>query len=225
MMVGSPRSSGKPRPLNGRMQRGAAIEIVSDTFASPEPKPNQHLTCLKEIILYTGVSDCKYQRGFVALRRQHLVRASRADRKNWNPRMEVKNVNLFPFSPVKLLQYGVFDREIGYLIESGGRITQERLTAPAKARPMVCALSEQAHDYASCSWISLPPWRCKVARKFAKHWWRAESAWWRNGITEQDAQVLTISAAGPVQSKPKQPKSPKCCGQSCPGELMGWFGN
>ncbi len=96
------------------------IEIVSEPdIASPE-EAYEYLTRLKEIILYTGVSDCNMEEG--SLRCDGNISVRPRGQKEFGTKTEVKNVNSFRFIR-EALEYEI-ERQIG-VIESGGKITQE----------------------------------------------------------------------------------------------------
>ena len=86
---------------------------------SPE-EAYEYLTRLKEIILYTGVSDCNMEEG--SLRCDANISVRPRGQKEFGTKTEVKNVNSFRFVQ-QALEYEI-ERHIGVL-ESGGKITQE----------------------------------------------------------------------------------------------------
>src|SRR5213075_228994 len=79
-----------------------------------------YLTRLKEIILYTGVSDCNMEEG--SLRCDANVSVRPRGRREFGAKVEVKNVNSFRFIR-QALEYEI-ERHIG-VIDSGGAISQE----------------------------------------------------------------------------------------------------
>src|SRR5690348_4480228 len=119
------------------------IEIVSEPdIASPE-EAYEYLTLLKEIILYTGVSDCNMEEG--SLRCDANVSVRPRGQKQFGTKTEVKNVNSFRFIK-QALEYEIA-RHID-VIESGGRIQQEtRLFNSNEGRTYGMRSKEQAHDY------------------------------------------------------------------------------
>src|SRR5207248_5597524 len=103
----------------------------------------QYLTRLKEIILYTGVSDVNMEEG--SLRCDANISVRPRGEKKFGSKTEVKNVNSFRFIK-QALEYEI-ERHIG-VIESGGTITQEtRLFNAAEGRTYGMRSKEQAHDY------------------------------------------------------------------------------
>ncbi|HKR64661.1 MAG TPA: Asp-tRNA(Asn)/Glu-tRNA(Gln) amidotransferase subunit GatB, partial [Thermoanaerobaculia bacterium] len=102
----------------------------------------EYLTRLKEIILYTGVSDCNMEEG--SLRCDANVSVRRAG-EPLGTRTEVKNLNSFRFLG-RAIDYEI-QRQIAVL-ESGGSITQEtRLYDPNANETRVMRSKEEAHDY------------------------------------------------------------------------------
>ena len=119
------------------------IEIVSEPdIASPE-EAYEYLTRLKEIILYTGVSDVNMEEG--SLRCDANVSVRPRGQKEFGTKTEVKNVNSFRFIR-EALEYEI-DRQIG-VVESGGKITQEtRLYNANEGKTYGMRSKEEAHDY------------------------------------------------------------------------------
>src|SRR5580700_8292623 len=95
-------------------------EIVSEPDMRSPEEAHEYLTRLKEIILYTGVSDCNMEEG--SLRCDANISVRLRGQKEFGTKTEVKNVNSFRFVK-QALEYEI-ERHIG-VIESGGRITQE----------------------------------------------------------------------------------------------------
>src|SRR5438874_8755158 len=71
------------------------IEIVSEPDISSPEEAYEYLTRLREIILYTGVSDCNMEEG--SLRCDANVSVRPRGRKEFGTKTEVKNVNSFRF--------------------------------------------------------------------------------------------------------------------------------
>src|SRR5437016_1226245 len=118
-------------------------EIVSEPDISSPDEAHEYLTRLKEIILYTGVSDCNMEEG--SLRCDANVSVRPRGQKEFGTKTEVKNVNSFRFVR-EALQYEI-GRQIG-ILESGGTITQEtRLYNPNEGKTHGMRSKEEAHDY------------------------------------------------------------------------------
>ncbi len=111
------------------------IEIVSEPDIASPAEAHEYLTRLKEIILYTGVSDCNMEEG--SLRCDANVSVRPRGQKQFGTKTEIKNVNSFRFIR-EALEYEI-DRQIG-IVESGGKIRRKRgSTIRRKARPTACA--------------------------------------------------------------------------------------
>src|SRR2546423_8406531 len=96
------------------------IEIVSEPEITSPDEAYEYLTRLKEILLYTGVSDCNMEEG--SLRCDANVSVRPRGQQQFGTKTEVKNVNSFRFIR-DALEYEI-ERQIE-IIESGGKITQE----------------------------------------------------------------------------------------------------
>src|SRR5215467_12698079 len=106
------------------------IEIVGEPEIASPDEAHEYLTRLKEIILYTGVSDCNMEEG--SLRCDANVSVRPQGQKEFGTKTEVKNVNSFSFIR-QALAYEI-ERQVE-LIESGGTIPQEtRLYNPGEGK-------------------------------------------------------------------------------------------
>src|ERR1700726_1929658 len=116
------------------------IEIVSEPEITTPDEAYEYLTRLKEILLYTGVSDCNMEEG--SLRCDANVSVRPRGQRNFGTKTEIKNVNSFRFIR-EALEFEI-DRQIG-IIESGGKIKQEtRLYNPAEAKTYGMRSKEEA---------------------------------------------------------------------------------
>jgi aspartyl-tRNA(Asn)/glutamyl-tRNA(Gln) amidotransferase subunit B len=119
------------------------IEIVSEPDMRTPDQAYEYLTRLKEIILYTGVSDCNMEEG--SLRCDANVSVRPRGQEKFGTKAEIKNVNSFRFIR-QALEYEI-ERQIG-VVESGGRIEQEtRLYNPGEGKTYSMRSKEHAHDY------------------------------------------------------------------------------
>jgi aspartyl-tRNA(Asn)/glutamyl-tRNA(Gln) amidotransferase subunit B len=202
------------------------IEIVSEPdIASPE-EAYEYLTRLKEIILYTAVSDCNMEEG--SLRCDANISVRPRGEKKFGTKTEVKNVNSFRFIR-EALEYEI-DRHIA-VIESGGKITQEtRLYNSAEGKTYGMRSKEQAHDYRYFPEPDLLPlvvdekWRDEIRNTLPElPEARRKRLMSDYGITAQDAHVLTLtkSLADQFESAAKAAKNPKRVANLVQGELMG----
>jgi aspartyl-tRNA(Asn)/glutamyl-tRNA(Gln) amidotransferase subunit B len=129
------------------------IEIVSEPDLRTPDEAFEYLTRLKEILLYTGVSDCNMEEG--SLRCDANVSVMPKGSTTFGTKAEVKNVNSFRYIRAAL-EYEI-ERQIG-VIEEGGRVVQEsRLWNNAEGRTYSMRSKEQAHDYRYFPEPDLPP--------------------------------------------------------------------
>lgn len=172
-------------------------EIVSEPDMRTPEEAYAYLTTLRQMLLYTGVSDCNMEEG--SLRCDANVSVRLRGSSAFGTKVEVKNLNSFRYLQ-KALEFEI-ERHIGVL-ESGGKIVQEtRLWNQGESRTVSMRSKEKAHDYryfpepdllpvhVSAEWQeeirgTLPEMpEAKRARLVAAY-----------GITAYDAEVLTTSA-------------------------------
>ena len=129
------------------------IEIVSEPDIRTPDEAFEYLTRLKEVLLYTGVSDGNMEEGSLRCDANVSVRLKGAEK--FGTKAEVKNVNSFRFVRAAL-EYEI-ERQIE-VIESGGRVSQEsRLWNANEGRTHSMRSKEQAHDYRYFPEPDLPP--------------------------------------------------------------------
>ena len=202
------------------------IEIVSEPDIASPDEAYEYLTRLKEIILYTAVSDCNMEEG--SLRCDGNISVRPRGQKEFGTKTEVKNVNSFRFIR-EALEYEI-ERQVG-VIESGGKITQEtRLYNSAEGKTYGMRSKEQAHDYRYFPEPDLLPlvvdakWQKEIRDTLPElPEARRKRMVADYGITEQDAQVLTLTKAlaDQFESAAKAAKSPKRVANLVQSELMG----
>ena len=173
-------------------------EIVSEPDMRSPDEAYAYLTNLRQILLYTGVSDCNMEEGSLRCDANVSVRLRGAS--EFGAKVEVKNLNSFRYL-AKALQFEI-ERHIG-ILESGGHLTQEtRLWNQPAGRTESMRSKERAHDYRYFPEPDLLPvhvssaWREEVHGSLpelpgAKRA-RFVSAF---GITPYDADVLTDTQA------------------------------
>jgi aspartyl-tRNA(Asn)/glutamyl-tRNA(Gln) amidotransferase subunit B len=173
-------------------------EIVSEPDMRTPEEAYAYLTTLRQILLYTGVSDCNMEEG--SLRCDANVSVRLRGTEQFGTKVEVKNLNSFRFLQ-KALEYEI-ERHIGVL-ESGGRIPQEtRLWNQAEGHTVSMRSKEKAHDYryfpepdllpvhVSAEWLeeirrTLPELPEAKRARFVSVY----------GVTPYDAEVLTSTQA------------------------------
>ena len=110
-------------------------EIVSEPDMRSPEEAYQYLTRLKEIILYTGVSDCNMEEG--SLRCDANISVRPRGQKEFGTKTEVKNVNSFRFVK-QALEYEI-ERHIGSSKPVAGSRRKRASTTRTKARLTACA--------------------------------------------------------------------------------------
>jgi len=201
-------------------------EIVSEPEIASPDEAHEYLTRLKEIILFTGVSDCNMEEG--SLRCDANVSVRPRGQKEFGTKTEVKNVNSFRFIR-QALEYEI-ERQIGVL-ESGGKIVQEtRLYNATEGKTYGMRSKEHAHDYRYFPEPDLLPlvvdaaWQAKIRRELPELPEAMRKRFVEQyGITEYDAHVLTASRslAEQFEVAAKAAKNPKRVANLVQGELMG----
>jgi aspartyl-tRNA(Asn)/glutamyl-tRNA(Gln) amidotransferase subunit B len=202
------------------------IEIVSEPDITSPDEAYEYLTRLKEIILYTGVSDCNMEEG--SLRCDGNISVRPRGQKEFGTKTEVKNVNSFRFIR-EALEYEI-ERQIG-VIESGGKIAQEtRLYNSIEGKTYGMRSKEQAHDYRYFPEPDLLPlvvdakWQKEIRDTLPElPEARRKRMVADYGITDQDAHVLTLtkSLADQFEAAAKAARSPKRVANLVQSELMG----
>jgi len=202
------------------------VEIVSEPDITSPDEAYEYLTRLKEIILYTGVSDCNMEEG--SLRCDANISVRPRGQKEFGTKTEVKNVNSFRFIR-EALEYEI-ERHIG-VVDSGGKITQEtRLYNSNEGKTYGMRSKEQAHDYRYFPEPDLLPlvvdakWQAEIRSTLPElPEARRKRMVADYGITEQDAQVLTLTKAlaDQFEAAAKAAKSAKRVANLVQSELMG----
>jgi aspartyl-tRNA(Asn)/glutamyl-tRNA(Gln) amidotransferase subunit B len=202
------------------------IEIVSEPDISTPEEAYEYLTLLKEIILYTGVSDCNMEEG--SLRCDANISVRPRGQKEFGTKTEIKNVNSFRFVRAAL-EYEI-GRQIE-VIESGGKISQEtRLYNSNEGKTYGMRSKEQAHDYRYFPEPDLLPlvvdekWKSEIAKQLPELPEARRARMVKDyGITEYDAGVLTFSKelADLFEAAAKAAKNPKRVANLVQGELLG----
>jgi len=174
------------------------VEIVSEPDIRSSEEAYAYLTALRQIMLYTGVSDVNMEEG--SLRCDANVSVRPRGSKEFGTKVEVKNLNSFRFLQ-KALEYEI-ERHIGVL-ESGGRLSQEtRLWNQGESHTVSMRSKEKAHDYRYFPEPDLLPvhvsdaW-CEEVRRLLPELPEARRTRFVSayGITLYDAEVLTATKA------------------------------
>jgi len=190
------------------------VEIVSEPDLRTADEVFEYLTKLKEILLYTGVSDCNMEEG--SLRCDANVSVMLKGAKQFGTKAEVKNVNSFRYIRAAV-EYEI-ERQIG-VIEEGGRVVQEsRLWNNAEGRTYSMRSKEQAHDYRYFPEPDLPPlvvgaeWQAEILKEMPElPEARRARMIAEYEISAQDAATLTATRAfaDKFETAARKAKSPK----------------
>ena len=202
------------------------IEIVSEPDIRSPEEAYEYLTRLKEIILYTGVSDCNMEEG--SLRCDANISVRPAGQKEFGTKTEIKNVNSFRFIR-QALEYEI-GRHI-MVLQSGGHIVQEtRLFNPQEGKTYSMRSKEEAHDYRYFPEPDLLPlvvdaaWQQQI-RALLPELPEARRTRMRReyGLTEDDAYTLTRtqSFADQFESAARAAKNPKRVANLVISDLLG----
>jgi aspartyl-tRNA(Asn)/glutamyl-tRNA(Gln) amidotransferase subunit B len=168
-------------------------EIVSEPDLRSPTEAHAYLTALKEVMLYTEVSDCNMEEG--SLRCDANVSVRRRGAEKFGTKAEVKNLNSFRYLQ-RALEYEI-ERQIG-ILESGGTVHQEtRLWNVEAGRTDSMRSKEFAHDYRYFPEPDLLPvrvsaaWRDEIAAAMPELPDAKRKRFVREyGITHYDAGVL-----------------------------------
>jgi aspartyl-tRNA(Asn)/glutamyl-tRNA(Gln) amidotransferase subunit B len=119
------------------------VEIVSEPDMRTPEEAYAYLNTLKQVLLYTEVSDCNMEEGSLRCDANVSVRLRGAEK--FGQKVEVKNLNSFRYLQ-RALEYEI--RRQVEAIESGERIAQEtRLWNVSAGRTEPMRSKEFAHDY------------------------------------------------------------------------------
>ncbi|HTR27037.1 MAG TPA: Asp-tRNA(Asn)/Glu-tRNA(Gln) amidotransferase subunit GatB [Terriglobales bacterium] len=201
-------------------------EIVSEPDMRSPEEAYQYLIRLKEIILYTGVSDCNMEEG--SLRCDANISVRPRGQSEFGTKTEIKNVNSFRFIR-QALEYEI-ERHIS-VIESGERIVQEtRLFNAKEGRTYSMRSKEQAHDYRYFPEPDLLPlvidekWRSKIRAALPELPEARRLRMMKDyAITAGDAYTLTATRAlaDQFESAARAARNPKRVANLVQSELIG----
>ncbi|HWC19546.1 MAG TPA: Asp-tRNA(Asn)/Glu-tRNA(Gln) amidotransferase subunit GatB [Terriglobales bacterium] len=202
------------------------IEIVSEPDIRTPDEAYEYLTKLKEIILYTGVSDCNMEEG--SLRCDANVSVRPRGEQKFGTKAEVKNVNSFRFIR-DALAYEI-GRQIE-VVESGEKVIQEtRLYNANEDKTYSMRSKEEAHDYRYFPEPDLLPlvvdskWQQEIRASLPElPEARRQRMITEYSITPYDAGVLTASRslADQFEEAARSAKNPKRVANLLQGEIMG----
>lgn len=202
------------------------VEIVSEPDLRTPEEAHEYLTKLKEILLYTGVSDCNMEEG--SLRCDANISVMLKGAEQYGTKAEVKNVNSFRY--IREALHFEIDRQIE-LVESGGRVVQEsRLYNSAEGRTFSMRSKEAAHDYRYFPEPDLPTlhvdaaWKTNILTALPELPEARRARMMQDyDLSVQDAATIanTRSFADQFEGAAKQAKSAKRVANLLLGELVG----
>lgn len=202
------------------------VEIVSEPDLRSADEAYEYLTKLKEILLYTGVSDCNMEEG--SLRCDANVSVMLKGAAEFGTKAEVKNVNSFRFIR-SAIEYEI-ERQVE-VVESGGRVVQEsRLYNAGEGRTYSMRSKEAAHDYRYFPEPDLPAltvdvaWMEEILKALPElPEARRKRLQEQYDLTAQDAQTIAASRsfADRFEAAAKAAKSPRRVANLLLGELLG----
>lgn len=202
------------------------IEIVSEPDMRSPDEAYEYLTRLKEIILYTGVSDCNMEEG--SLRCDANISVRPLGEQKLGTKAEVKNVNSFRFIR-DALEYEI-ERQIE-IVECGDKVVQEtRLYNASEGKTYSMRSKEEAHDYRYFPEPDLLPlvveakWQDQIRASLPEMPdARRQRMISQYGITLYDASVLTSSRglADQFEEAARSAKNPKRVANLVQSEIMG----
>ena len=129
------------------------VEIVSEPDLRSPAEARAYLTTLRQILVYTGVSDCSMEQG--SLRVDANISIRRPGESRLGTKTEVKNMN--SFANVERALEAERIRQVG-LVEGGHRVEQVTLLFNAgtgQVKPI--RSKEESHDYRYFPDPDLPP--------------------------------------------------------------------
>jgi aspartyl-tRNA(Asn)/glutamyl-tRNA(Gln) amidotransferase subunit B len=119
------------------------LEIVTEPDLRTPQEAYRFLTAIKEVMQYTGVSECNMEKG--ELRVDVNVSMRRIGEKSFGVKQEIKNMN--SFANVKRALELEIKRQTK-ILKGGGTLVQEtRLFDPQKNATLSMRTKEEAHDY------------------------------------------------------------------------------
>lgn len=129
------------------------LEIVTSPDMHSFEEVEKFMTALRDILLYTGVSDCKMQEG--SLRFEANISLKPPEQAELGAKVEMKNLNSFK-TVIAALQYEIKRQE--KLLNEGENVAQEtRLWDEKERRTHSMRSKEEAHDYRYFPDPDLPP--------------------------------------------------------------------
>lgn len=171
------------------------LEIVSEPDMRSPEEAYAYLTTLKQIVRYTGISDCNMEEG--SMRCDANISIKPKGRKEFGTRTELKNMNSFRNVERALKFEAERQRKV---LESGGIITQNTLLWDEQSGQTRSMRSkEDSHDYRYFPEPDLSPlkiddsWIENIHKKLPELPDARKARFISDyGLTEEDAALLTF---------------------------------
>jgi aspartyl-tRNA(Asn)/glutamyl-tRNA(Gln) amidotransferase subunit B len=138
------------------------LEIVTEPDMHSRTDVEAFMTSLRDILLYTAVSDCRMEEG--SLRFEANISIA-PDGKKLGRRVEIKNLNSFKIV-LKALDYEI-ERQSGMLDEGVEILPETRLFDEKSGRTFPMRGKEEAHDYRYFPEPDLPS--VEVSREYVEN--------------------------------------------------------
>ncbi len=201
-------------------------EIVSEPDMRSADEAVAYLNELKQIIQFSGASDCDMEKGQLRCDANISIRPRGAS--EFGTRCEIKNLNSFRFVK-QAIQYEIARQAA--VVESGGTIHQEsRLFNTATGATSTMRGKEDSHDYRYFPEPDLPPLivpeeRIRAIRDEMPELPPAMRTRLvgEYGLSDYDARVLTLTAATSrfFEQTVRACGNPRAAANWVQGELMG----
>ncbi|MDR6225785.1 Asp-tRNA(Asn)/Glu-tRNA(Gln) amidotransferase subunit GatB [Desmospora profundinema] len=204
------------------------IEIVSEPDMRSPEEGRAYLEKLKQILLYTGVSDVKMEEG--SLRCDANISLRPAGSTTFGTKTEMKNLNSFR-NVERALEFE--EKRQAEVLSQGGTIVQQTMRwLENENRTKVMRSKEEAHDYRYFPEPDLvqlhigADWRERVANSLPELP-DARKARYRSdyGLSDYDASLLTATprVAGFFEETVGAGADPKAAANWISGELLGYL--
>ena len=121
------------------------IESVTEADISSAAEAHEYLACLKEILQYTGASDCDMEKGSL---RCDVNVSVHPPHEPWRTKVEIKNLNSFRYVEAAI-EHEIARQVAAYESEDPARfpVQETRLYDPQRNETRPMRGKESAHDY------------------------------------------------------------------------------
>jgi aspartyl-tRNA(Asn)/glutamyl-tRNA(Gln) amidotransferase subunit B len=173
------------------------LEIVTEPDVHSADEAYEYLTALKEILRFSGVSECDMEKG--SLRCDVNVSLHPADKPGFGTRCEVKNLNSFAHVKKAIAHEIARQTEV---LTKGGKVRQETRTwREAEGRTETLRTKEEAEDYRYFPEPDLPPltispeYVAKIRSGLTELPEARRARYAGMGLNDEEIQTLTLERA------------------------------